>query len=383
MIKKAAIYDPYLDTLGGGERYCLTVAEILLQRGWQVDLIWSGSPSIITKAQKYFNLQISSLNLIPDFFNLTPQHLEMVQEGICLPRPRSHSHYSFFQKLYRTLGYDLTFFLSDGSLPFLHSKQNIIHLQVPFRFNPSLPTKIINRLKLLNSTVVCNSQFTQRTIDHTFNTSSQLLYPPVDVTQFSSRSKKQKIILSVGRFDNILNSKRQDVLISALSRMSHQLPSGWKLVLAGGSLANPGENNYLTLLQKQARGLPIDFVIQPNFEQLRQIYATASIYWHAAGFGVDPYLHPENTEHFGITVVEAMASGLVPIVVNNGGLSEIINSQVNGFLFSNETQLIQQTLSLINSPAIMAKLSAQAITDSNRYSKEKFTQNLLTIIGLS
>jgi len=39
---RAAIYDPYLDTLGGGERYCLTVAEILLKNGWQVDLFWSG-----------------------------------------------------------------------------------------------------------------------------------------------------------------------------------------------------------------------------------------------------------------------------------------------------------------------------------------------------
>ena len=33
MEKRAAIYDPYLDTLGGGERYCLTVAEILLIAG--------------------------------------------------------------------------------------------------------------------------------------------------------------------------------------------------------------------------------------------------------------------------------------------------------------------------------------------------------------
>ena len=33
MRKQAAIYDPYLDTLGGGERYCLTIAEILLKKG--------------------------------------------------------------------------------------------------------------------------------------------------------------------------------------------------------------------------------------------------------------------------------------------------------------------------------------------------------------
>ncbi len=30
---KAAIYDPYLDTLGGGEKYALTVAETMLKMG--------------------------------------------------------------------------------------------------------------------------------------------------------------------------------------------------------------------------------------------------------------------------------------------------------------------------------------------------------------
>ena len=35
---RAAIYDPYLDTLGGGERYCLSVVEFLLQNNYQVDI---------------------------------------------------------------------------------------------------------------------------------------------------------------------------------------------------------------------------------------------------------------------------------------------------------------------------------------------------------
>ena len=57
-IKKAAIYDPYLDTLGGGERYCLTVAEILLKNGYKVDIFWSGDKTLIEKAEKRFSLDL-------------------------------------------------------------------------------------------------------------------------------------------------------------------------------------------------------------------------------------------------------------------------------------------------------------------------------------
>jgi len=37
-MKKAALFDPYLDTLGGGERYMMTVAYHLLRLGFQTDV---------------------------------------------------------------------------------------------------------------------------------------------------------------------------------------------------------------------------------------------------------------------------------------------------------------------------------------------------------
>jgi hypothetical protein len=39
---RAAIYNPYLDTLGGGERYTLAVATTLFKNGYQVDIEWKG-----------------------------------------------------------------------------------------------------------------------------------------------------------------------------------------------------------------------------------------------------------------------------------------------------------------------------------------------------
>ncbi|KKQ64504.1 MAG: hypothetical protein US85_C0008G0033 [Candidatus Shapirobacteria bacterium GW2011_GWF1_38_23] len=82
MSLKAAIYDPYLDTLGGGERYCLTVGEILLNHNYQVDLFWSGNQEIVSLAEKRFNLKLEGIKCVPDIFGLTHQKIDLIEENI-------------------------------------------------------------------------------------------------------------------------------------------------------------------------------------------------------------------------------------------------------------------------------------------------------------
>jgi glycosyltransferase involved in cell wall biosynthesis len=208
---RIGVYDPYLNTLGGGERYVLTVVEYLLSQGYQVDLFWSGSADLINQATNRFNLNLTGLNIVPDIFKIAPSHLELVED---FPPPSVRPPASsFLSKLKTTLNYDLIFYLSDGSLPFLLSRRKLIHFQVPFSFNPNLKTRILNRLKLLgNTSLVINSQFTANFVHPKYPAPYKIIYPPVDIAKFKPDTK-QNIILSVGRFDNILNAKRQDVLI--------------------------------------------------------------------------------------------------------------------------------------------------------------------------
>ena len=62
-VKKAAFFDPYLDTLGGGERYFLTLASILAQKNWQVDLFWP-DPSIAKKVSKILLIDLERVNFV-------------------------------------------------------------------------------------------------------------------------------------------------------------------------------------------------------------------------------------------------------------------------------------------------------------------------------
>lgn len=390
MSLKAAIYDPYLDTLGGGERYCLTVGEILLKNKYQVDLFWSGESNIINQAEKRFNLDLKGINCLPDIFGLVPQKLDLIEnESIDHLHSQSIPKQNFIQKIknfikkYQILSkYDLLFYLSDGSVPFLFSKKNFLHVQVPFISKVTLPEKILDifKNKFIHE-VICNSQFTSKFLTRFPESKIQVLYPPVDVEKFTVAKDKENIILSVGRFDNILNSKKQDVLIEAFKKIFQMQPDlKWKLVLMGGSREIPSENHYLIHLQHLSQNLPIEFIVNPDFEKLKEVYSKSKIYWHAAGSGVDEFLHPEETEHFGMSVVEAMASGAVPLVVTRGGLTEIVSDSKNGYTWQNIDELVAKTQLLLATPKDMEKLSTEVITYSQLFSKEKFENQLLNLI---
>ncbi|HNY04553.1 MAG TPA: glycosyltransferase [Candidatus Woesebacteria bacterium] len=255
MTLKAAIYDPYLDTLGGGERYCLSVAEILLKNKYRVDIFWSGNQDILSIAEKRFNLNLEKINIVPDIFGLVPVKIDLIEDtNLKTIHSRPLATQNLFQKLkniyqkYKILSqYDLVFYLSDGSIPLLFSKNNLLHIQVPFILKENYLDKILNlfKAKFINK-VICNSQFTSKFINNFPKDKINVLYPPVDVEKFSSSDKKENIILSVGRFDNILNAKKQDVLIEAFKKIyQNNREINWKLILMGGSRNSPEKNNYL------------------------------------------------------------------------------------------------------------------------------------------
>ncbi len=350
---KALIYDPYLDTLGGGERYCLTVAECLFKKGWQVDLFWD-SQREVKKAIERFALEIGKVGLVGQ----KPEQL------------------SFWQRFKLEKQYDLIFWLSDGSIPFLFGKKNFLHFQVPFR---NLSRQLIYRyskkvkLRLINK-VICNSKFTKKFIDRTYEVNSLVLYPPVDVVQFQP-GKKENIILAVGRFEETMQAKRQDVLIRAFIEMVGQGLKGWKFVLIGGSLQAPGENQYLKRLTKMAKNYPIEFLVNVSFSVLKNYYQRAKIFWHAAGFGVDEEREPHRVEHFGITTVEAMAAGAVPVVIDKGGLREIVRRGA-GERWKTEKELEKETFNLIKNPVKLAEYRQKDQEMSNQFSKDVFCQRI-------
>jgi len=351
----ALFYDPYLDTLGGGERYTLTAAKVLSEHGFDVFLAWKDQRTLDAASQR-FHLDLSKIFLSSEYYRL-------FQHGSIPAR---------FQALSPL---DVVFYVSDGSVPVLFGKHTLLHYQVPFTHTNRHP--FIDRLKLTTiRSIVVNSRFTKSVIDETLGINhSTVLYPPIAVEEFSPGEKKDNLILNVGRFASPLHSKRQDILIQAFRGLYEQGTTNWRLVLAGG---HQGPSKELDHLKHLAKGLPVEFAVNTDYASLKKLYQSGSIYWHAAGFDVDEVLNPESTEHFGITTVEAMASGCVPVVVPKGGQKEIVISKV-GFHANTIPEFITVTSHLIARPKLLKQLSSQAVIRSRLYSQDKFASGLLSL----
>lgn len=283
--------------------------------------------------------------------------------------------YGFFKKAFTTLGYNLIFILSDGSVPATFAAKNILHFQVPFNFPKAT---ILTRLKLKKyNHIVCNSNFTKLFIDKSFDISSEVIYPPVDVKSIKPQAKAD-IILSVGRFsDTQLHPKKQEVLVEVFKEVYKKNPS-WRLVLIGQ--AKKEDEKYLRKLKKSTRGYAIRILENLAVEKLRNYYSTAKIYWHATGFGEDEHKNPEKMEHFGISTVEAQAGGAVPVVIDRGGQREIVEDGKSGRLWSTKAELYEATLSLIDNPNQLSTLSVAAVKSSRKFSQENFLRHYAKIL---
>ena len=76
-----------------------------------------------------------------------------------------------------------------------------------------------------------------------------------------------------------------------------------------------------------------------------------------------------------------MASGLVPVVVEQGGIPEIVDNGVSGFLWKTIDELVVKTQKLIDDPEILKLMSQQSLINCQQFSKANFEKKLMGIIG--
>ena len=340
---RAAIYNPYWDTLGGGERYSASVAKVLLNAGYKVDIQWKDG-SIKKKLESRFGIDLGGVKVVAD--------------------------------INRGDKYDVCFWVSDGSIPMLLSRINLLHFQIPFHDVGG--RSLINKMKLFRANkIVVNSEFTKKFIDREFSVNSVVLYPPID-TESIKAGRKENVILFVGRFSQLKQAKHQDLLIKCFKELYDGGAKNWRLILAGGSEVGAGD--YIKKLMIDSQGYPIAIKESPSFSEIIKLYAKAKIFWSASGYGVDAQKEPERVEHFGMSDVEAMSASAIPIICNKGGHTEIIEDSVNGFLWNEPHELVAITKDLISKPKQLEFISTKSTRSSKKYSLQRFENELTSFI---
>lgn len=350
---KVGIYDPYLDDLGGGEKYIASIAECLSKNS-DVILFWNDTEDF-KKLQERFSLDLSKVKISKNIFA---------------------KDFGFLKRLKESKKYDVLIVLSDGSIPLVFSKL-FIHIQQPFaKLKPSLKARL--KIKRV-SKFFYNSNFAKSFGDRTFGANGVVLYPPIDIK--SERVKKENIVLTVGKFRYrnvpLDDFKKQAVMIEAFKNMVGNGLKGWRFIIVSGS-SREHEKEF-ERIKKEAKGYPIDFLIDKTNDELWDIYSRTKIYWHAAGFGEDLEKYPEYAEHFGISTVEAMGAGAVPVVINAGGQKEIVDEE-SGFLWNTLDELKVKTRNLIDDESLLEKMSESARKRAQIFAGNRFCQELNKII---
>jgi len=354
---KVGIFDPYLDDLGGGEKYMMTIAQCLTDDGHDVHVFWDHVEDI-KELKIRFSLNLSKVKFVNNIFSR--------KEG-------------FLKRLWKTKNYDVIIILSDGSIPFTLAKKTLIHFQQPIskiRLNLKDELKIKRVKKFF-----CNSKYTKSYIDKSLNIESFVLYPPVKLRP--KEIKKENIILHVGRFrvKNVRfeDYKKQGFMISTFKQMVRSGFDGWEFVLAVS--IKEKERKIFDEFKKSAENFPIKFLINNTNDELWDIYSKAKIYWHASGFGEDLIKHPEFAEHFGISTVEAMGAGAVPVVFNAGGQKEIVEDGKNGFLWDTVSEFKEKTLELVKEDKLWERLSRQAQKRAEFFAGDRFCKEVKQLIS--
>lgn len=340
--KIAGLYDPYLDTLGGGERYALSIMKVLEDAGYEIQIFWDKNLS--SDIKKRFDLDFKKLNFRGNIFK---------KGG------------SFLQKQKILNDIDLFLYITDGSYFFSLATKNFIYAMVPDKKLYDMSVK--NSLILLNWKFITHSRFTQHSLKD-WEIKSEVLYPYVNKGLLKKNTaEKEKIILTVGRFFTHLHAKKHDQIIKLFKKNKSKF-LGYKLILAGG--LKKEDQTYFNKLKKIAgNDKSIIFKTNLSYENLMSLYKKSSIYWHFAGFGINENTHPELVEHLGITPIEAMAAGCMTFVYNAGGPKEVIENNINGFIFSTEKELIAKTQKIIKDE----KLQMIIKNNAKNYVKNNFS----------
>jgi len=354
---KAALISPYWDILGGGEKYLLDIGYFLHQNGYEVEIFWPDK-QIKTRLLQRFGQKY-------DFFSVNSRWQQL----------------SSWQKTLNSCHYEAIFYHSDGSYFWSLAKNNYQLFQVP-DINLIPHHNWWQTFKFSQWTPIFNSEFTKRIfLKHAQVKKHHLLYPTID-SESNNYHRKDKIILSVGRFFGHLHSKKQEILIKAFISGLQKYPelAQYQLILAGSFKS--ADQNYLNYLKKISQNYSqIKILTNLTHRQIQALYQKASIYWHAAGYQVNERQSPELVEHFGIAIVEAMNHYCVPVVYQAGGPKETVSENQSGFFFTQPKTLLAQTLKLIKKPELCQQMALNAHKQAvEKFGTKAFNNSLQKII---
>jgi glycosyltransferase involved in cell wall biosynthesis len=226
---------------------------------------------------------------------------------------------------------------------------------------------------------LANSGFTSDWVTRLWGVTATVLHPPVQPGPVTTRADRR--VIAIGRFfdPSFGHSKKQDVLLDVWEDMERSgLVDDWSLQLVGG--ADGASRDYVLALRRRALELRVSVEVNAPRSVVGEALASGALLWHGAGFGEDPEAHPDRFEHFGISVVEAMSAGIVPVVYAAAGPAEIVRDGIDGRWWRTREELSAVTRDLIADDSGRREMARAAVVRATDYSSARFAAALDSVL---
>lgn len=208
-----------------------------------------------------------------------------------------------------------------------------------------------------------------------------VIYPGIDTQIFNPQKNnidkkinlKKNSILTMSR---LVPAKGIDRLIDALSyiknKVDFHLYIGGDISLENNSKEEASYKKFINkLIFKTKIASKVSFVGQLNQQTVAAYYRNA-----------DVFVNPARYEPFGLTTMESMACGTVPLISHVAGSREIIIDGLNGFIInSHDRKLLgSQILKLLLDRKLLKKTSDNAaFTIKEHYSWDKIVEKIISL----
>jgi alpha-1,2-mannosyltransferase len=365
-----------LNARGGGERLAVATIKAISSMGIDVELSTVEKPDMPMIHDAYgTNIEgdikkIRTLNILQKY---SPCNYDLTvnTHGDMLP----FYHKNFTKKNAITYcHYPIARYLIDcGDPDFSTVLQNLCLLSM----TPPVHNRYYDAVRsaytkmMLNSTVLTNSEFSRRAIFKTFGVDSTILPPPVDVDIFRNAclasNVRDQSILVLSRFHP---SKKIENAIH-LAKLLRQNEVGTCMNIVGNMPPDGiGYLNYLNdLVRQYDLGNFVRFEINVRFDRLLYLMRRSKVYFH-----------PLPGEPFGISTLEAMSAGIIPVVPDIGGHTEFVPARYQFHTYGEGVRAVAAALAAPASERIKLSHSTRKYSVTN-YVK-KFQQILIDVLDI-
>lgn len=189
----------------------------------------------------------------------------------------------------------------------------------------------------------------------------------IDKKKLASIKRKEKITkddfiaIFIGR---LAQEKNVVFLLDVMKDLVPSLPK-LKLLIVGDG---PDYDLYKEIIKKDHLENNVIMTGKVAWEEV-------PYYYHLS----DIFLTASHTETQGLTVIEAMASSVVPICIDDESFKNTVIDGLNGRIFNNEKECKEIITELYNDNELTKKLSNQARINSDRFSAKYFAESVLDV----